>query len=117
MTEYFAVITTLSSGLNIGDVVQLLSSKITTIKDKVPYSLGIVVDVGPDIGLPYHDIISLKFQERRPFPLEDIAKYSCRGDELKSFKDTLLNIMENNNIDSHISNLSTKLHSSLQKIN
>ena len=49
--------------------------------------------------------------------LEDIAKYSCGDDEMKSFKDTLLNIMENNNIDIHISNLSTKLHSSLQKIN
>lgn len=54
MTEYFAVITTTSSGLSIADIVQLLDHKtggpiLTYIQppNNVPYSLGIVIDVEP----------------------------------------------------------------------
>ena len=122
MTEYFAVITTSSSGLSIGDIVQLLDHKtggpiLTYIQppNNVAYSLGVVIDVEPDRGLPYHDVIGLKCQERRPFPVECITKYNCNENKLKTFKDIILNtIIENSNIGFHISDLSARLKSSLQ---
>ena len=122
MTEYFAVITTSSSGLSIGDIVQLLDYKtggpiLTYIQppNNVPYSLGVVIDVEPDRGLPYHDVIGLKCQERRPFPVECITKYYCNENKLKTIKDINLNtIIENSNIGFHISDLSARLKSSLQ---
>lgn len=121
MTEYFAVITTSSTGLSIGDIVQLLDLKggpmYTYIQptNNVPYSLGVVINVEPDRGLSYHDVIGLKCQERRPFTVECITKYYGNDNELKTFKDIILNtIIENSNIGFHIPDLSERLKSSLQ---
>jgi hypothetical protein len=121
MTEYFALITTTLSGLSIGDIVQLKNREtgdpiLTYIQppNNIPYSLGVVIGVEPDNGpFYYHDVIGLKCQERRVFPLECITKYSCNGNELETFKNEILIIIENRNIGMHIPDLPARLKNSL----
>jgi hypothetical protein len=109
--ENFIVYAPKKCEFRLGDVVQIVSNRPIVTYGEFKYTYGVVI--GHSDIYPFHDLIGLKYQERRVFPTECIATYNGSNEQINKIRFNIYEQATNENINYHIPDLSNQISSIL----